>query len=55
MATRRSRGPARRSYSMPEISGLYGPPPFEYREVNQLLVAFQTDPRALRRTLRGDA
>ena len=48
MATKRRRGPAAKSYSMPEISGLYGPPPFEYREVNQLLVQFQTDPRVLR-------
>jgi acetoacetate decarboxylase len=33
---------------MPELSGLYGKPPFEYREARQLLVEFRTDPRVLR-------
>ncbi len=49
MATRRKTRPAPRSYSMPELSELYPRPPFEYREVNQLLVAFETDARVLRR------
>jgi acetoacetate decarboxylase len=40
--------PPRRSFSMPELSGLYGKPPFEYREAKQLTVVFQTDPRVLR-------
>jgi acetoacetate decarboxylase len=48
MAKKRAKRPATRSYSMPELSGLYGEPPFEYREAKQLLVEFQTDPRVLR-------
>ena len=49
MARRRASRPATRAYSMPELSGLYGKPPFEYREAKQLTVEFQTDPRALRK------
>ncbi|MGR8921157.1 MAG: acetoacetate decarboxylase family protein [Gammaproteobacteria bacterium] len=50
MATKRAnRRPAARSYSMPELSQLYGEPPFEYREVRQLVVEFRTDPRVLRK------
>ena len=37
-----------RSYSMPELSELYGKPPFHYREVSQLMVAFETDAAVLR-------
>ena len=29
-----------RSYSMPELSELYGKPPFHYREMSQITVAF---------------
>ena len=49
MAKKRASRPATRGYSMPELSGLYGEPPFEYREAKQLMVEFQTDPRVLRR------
>ncbi|MGB1885004.1 MAG: acetoacetate decarboxylase family protein [Gammaproteobacteria bacterium] len=49
MARKPAKRQAARSYSMPEISELYGKPPFHYREVNQLLVAFQTDARVLRK------
>lgn len=48
----RKRTPARattNSYSMPDLSGLYGKPPFEYREVSQLLIAFETDAQVLRK------
>ncbi len=48
MAKKRASGPAKRSYSMPRLSGLYGKPPFEYREAKQLTVEFQTDPDVLR-------
>jgi len=48
MTKKRASRPATRSYSMPELSGLYGKPPFEYREAKQLSVEFQTDPRVLR-------
>ena len=51
MAKKRASRPAKRSYSMPELSGLYGKPPFEYREAKQLTVEFQTDPRVLRKLL----
>ena len=44
MAKKRASRPATRSYSMPELSSLYGEPPFEYREVKQLMVEFQTEP-----------
>jgi acetoacetate decarboxylase len=33
---------------MPALSGLYGRPPFEYREAKQMTVVFQTDPDVLR-------
>ena len=49
MAKKRASRPAPRSYSMPELSGLYGEPPFEYREARQLTVEFQTDPQVLRK------
>ena len=49
MARKTAKRQGANSYSMPEISQLYGKPPFEYREVNQLLVAFQTDARVLRK------
>ena len=42
---------APKSYSMPELSGLFGPPPFEYRDAQQMLVIFQTDPRVLRQLI----
>jgi hypothetical protein len=48
VAKKRASRAATRSYSMPELSGLYGKPPFEYREARQLLVEFRTDPRVLR-------
>ena len=48
MTEKSSSRPATRSYSMPGLSGLYGKPPFEYREAKQLTVEFQTDPRVLR-------
>jgi acetoacetate decarboxylase len=49
MAKRRTSGKANRSYSMPALSGLYGRPPFEYREAKQMTVEFRTDPRVLRK------
>jgi acetoacetate decarboxylase len=49
MAKTRAGLPA--SFSMPEISGLYGRPPFEYRDARQLLIAFRTDPKVLRRLI----
>ncbi len=49
MAKRGASRPATRAYSMPELSGLYGRPPFEYREAKQLTVEFQTDPGVLRK------
>jgi acetoacetate decarboxylase len=48
MARKGASRPATRSYSMPELSGLYGRPPFEYRNAKQLTVEFRTDPRVLR-------
>jgi len=48
MAThKRPRAPA--PYSMPELSGLYSRPPYEYRDTRQLLVIFRTDPKLLAR------
>ena len=49
MAKKRRSRTASKSYSMPEMSGLYGRPPFEYRDARQMLVVFQTDPRVLRK------
>jgi len=49
MAEKSASLPATPSYSMPVISGLYGKPPFEYREARQMTVEFQTDPRVLRK------
>ena len=49
MAKKRRSRTASKSYSMPEMSGLYGRPPFEYRDARQMLVVFQTDPRGLRK------
>ncbi|MEM7466598.1 MAG: acetoacetate decarboxylase family protein [Pseudomonadota bacterium] len=40
---------ANKAYSMPALSGLYPKPPYEYREVSQLLVAFNTDAATLKR------
>jgi acetoacetate decarboxylase len=48
MAKKRASRPATRGYSMPGLSGLYGRPPFEYREARQMTVEFQTDPGVLR-------
>ena len=48
MAKKSASTPASQRYSMPALSGLYGRPPFEYRESKQMTVAFQTDPRVLR-------
>lgn len=48
MARKSASRPPTRSYSMPELSGLYGKPPFEYRGAKQLTVVFQTDPAILR-------
>jgi acetoacetate decarboxylase len=48
MVTKGANRPETRSYSMPALSGLYGPPPFEYREAKQMTVAFRTDPAVLR-------
>ncbi|MBW2697131.1 MAG: acetoacetate decarboxylase family protein, partial [Deltaproteobacteria bacterium] len=48
MAKKPASPAARRGYSMPALSGLYGKPPFEYREAKQMTVAFQTDPGVLR-------
>jgi acetoacetate decarboxylase len=48
MAKSRASRPAARAYSMPALSGLYGKPPFEYREAKQMTVEFKTDPRVLR-------
>jgi len=41
-------GSSTSGYSMPLLSGLYGRPPFEYREAKQITVEFQTDPDVLR-------
>lgn len=46
--------PARKStahqsaYAMPELSGLYGTPPFHYRDSQNLLVSFETNASVLR-------
>jgi acetoacetate decarboxylase len=48
MAKQGASRPTTRSFSMPELSGLYGKPPFEYREAKQMTVAFRTDPGVLR-------
>lgn len=48
MARKRAGSMSARSYSMPELSELYGEPPFHYREVNQLLVEFETEAAVLR-------
>lgn len=37
------------NYSTPDLSGLYGKPPYEYRDSTMLLIQFQTDPRMLRK------
>jgi acetoacetate decarboxylase len=51
MAPKRSSEILGAGYSMPELSGIYGKPPFEYRDAEQLLVLFQTDPSVLRRLI----
>jgi len=48
MARNTASRPTTGSYSMPALSGLYGKPPFEYREAKQMTVAFRTDPTVLR-------
>jgi acetoacetate decarboxylase len=48
MASKGGRRPETRSFSMPALSGLYGRPPFEYREARQMTVVFRTDPDVLR-------
>lgn len=49
MAKARARRKTANAYSMPEMSELYGKPPFEYRDVKQLLVEFETTPQVLRK------
>ncbi|MCC6706634.1 MAG: acetoacetate decarboxylase family protein [Gammaproteobacteria bacterium] len=49
MASKRSARGAHTPYSMPELSELYGRPPYEYRDTKQLLVTFRTDPKVLRK------
>ena len=49
MAKKHARRKSTHSYSTPDLSGLYGKPPFEYRDSTMQLVQFQTDPRVLRR------
>jgi len=49
MANKRASQKSKHSYSTPALSGLYGKPPFEYRDSPMLLIQFQTDPRVLRR------
>ena len=49
MARKRAPVKSDRSYSMPELSELYGRPPFHYRETEQIVVAFQTEPGVLQR------
>ena len=51
MANKRPRRPTPTSYSMPELSGLYGLPPYEYRDSKQMLVIFRTDPRVLQKLI----
>lgn len=51
MVTKRSAHTAPGSYSMPELSGLYGAPPYEYRDARQLLIIFRTDPKVLHRLI----
>lgn len=48
MAKKKNAGRAQHAYSMPEMSELYGQPPYEYRDSKQLLVIFRTDPKFLR-------
>ncbi|MCP3985156.1 MAG: acetoacetate decarboxylase family protein [bacterium] len=48
MAAKSASRSTTRAFSMPELSGLYGKPPFEYREAKQMTVAFRTDPGVLR-------
>jgi acetoacetate decarboxylase len=49
MASKRNARGAQPAYSMPELSELYGRPPYEYRDTRQLLVTFRTDPKVLRK------
>jgi acetoacetate decarboxylase len=49
MAKKRASRSQKRGYSMPALSGLYGEPPFEYREARQMTVELKTDPRVLRK------
>lgn len=48
MANKRARRNSNHGYSTPDLSGLYGTPPYEYRDSTMLLVQFQTDPKTLR-------
>ncbi len=48
MARKRANAISKRSFSMPELSELYGKPPFHYREITQHLVQFRTTPQVLR-------
>ena len=50
MARKRSM-PAASAYSMPELSGLYGAPPYEYRDTKQMLILFRSDPKVLRQLI----
>ncbi|TDJ59793.1 MAG: hypothetical protein E2O36_08485, partial [Proteobacteria bacterium] len=49
MAKKRASRPNKHSYAMPELSGLYGKPPFDYRDSKTLAIQFQIDPDILRR------
>ncbi|MBW2444379.1 MAG: acetoacetate decarboxylase family protein [Deltaproteobacteria bacterium] len=48
MAEKPASRPTPDAYSMPALSGLYGKPPFEYRDAKQMTVQFRTDPAVLR-------
>lgn len=48
MATKRASKTTGKNFSMPKLSGLYGMPPFEYRDCQNLIVTFETDARVLR-------
>ena len=47
MAKKRSARTVSHAYSMPEMSELYGQPPYEYRDCAQMLVIFRTAPKVL--------
>lgn len=58
MAKKPSARSAADAFSMPELSPLYGRPPYQYRDTRQLLITFRSDPKFLRKLipapLRGD-